>query len=126
MVSVVVAETILFRRSLTLFQRFEIETRIVGWDERAFLLEQRFLRPMPDEAGKVRRGQDSDDPRRGAGSARIDAAQDRVRVGTANEKGEGCVLYPDVVEISARAGHKADILFAPDGLADTELHAFYS
>jgi acyl-CoA thioesterase FadM len=41
---VVVAETIQFRRSLTLFQRFEIETRVLSWDDKAFLLGQRFLR----------------------------------------------------------------------------------
>ena len=41
---VVVASTIQFRRSLKLFQRFTIETRVLGWDEKAFLLEQRFER----------------------------------------------------------------------------------
>jgi acyl-CoA thioesterase FadM len=41
---IVVAETIQFRRSLTLFQRFEIETRVLSWDDNAFLVEQRFLR----------------------------------------------------------------------------------
>ena len=41
---VVVAETIQFRRSLNLFDRFSIETRVLGWDEKAFVLEQRFLR----------------------------------------------------------------------------------
>jgi acyl-CoA thioesterase FadM len=41
---VVVAETIQFWRSLTLFQRFEIETRVLGWDEKAMLVQQRFLR----------------------------------------------------------------------------------
>lgn len=41
---VVVAETIQFRRSLTLFQRFEIETRVLGWDEKALVLEQQFIR----------------------------------------------------------------------------------
>ena len=41
---VVVAQTIRFRRSLTLLQRFEIETRVVGWDDKAFVLEQRFER----------------------------------------------------------------------------------
>jgi acyl-CoA thioesterase FadM len=41
---VVVAETIQFRRSLTLFQPFAIETTVLGWDEKAFLVEQRFLR----------------------------------------------------------------------------------
>lgn len=39
---VVVAETIQFRRSLNLFQRFEIETRVLGWDDKAVLLEQQF------------------------------------------------------------------------------------
>ena len=41
---VVVAETIRFRKSLELFDAFTIETRIVGWDEKAFLLEQKFFR----------------------------------------------------------------------------------
>ena len=41
---VVVAETIQFRRSLTLFDKFWIETRVLGWDEKAFVLEQRFIR----------------------------------------------------------------------------------
>jgi acyl-CoA thioesterase FadM len=42
---VVTAETIRFRRPLTLFQRFYVETRVIGWDEKAFLMEQRFMRP---------------------------------------------------------------------------------
>jgi len=41
---VVVAETIQFRRSLTLFQRIAIVTRVLAWDEKAILLEQRFER----------------------------------------------------------------------------------
>jgi acyl-CoA thioesterase FadM len=41
---VVAAETIRFRRSLQLFQAFEVETRVLGWDDKAFLLEHRFLR----------------------------------------------------------------------------------
>ena len=41
---VVAAETIRFRKSLQLFQVFEVETRVIGWDEKAFLLEHRFLR----------------------------------------------------------------------------------
>ncbi|XP_026545770.1 protein THEM6-like [Notechis scutatus] len=32
-----------FRRSLHLFERFTIQTRIRGWDHRAFFLEQRFV-----------------------------------------------------------------------------------
>ncbi|XP_077207471.1 protein THEM6 isoform X2 [Paroedura picta] len=31
------------RRPLRLFERFDIHTRIVGWDEQAFYLEQRFV-----------------------------------------------------------------------------------
>ena len=41
---VALAETIQFRRSLTLFQRFDIVTRVLGWDEKALLIEQRFER----------------------------------------------------------------------------------
>lgn len=41
---VVTGETIRFRRSLTLFQRFHVETRVHGWDEKSFLIEQRFVR----------------------------------------------------------------------------------
>jgi acyl-CoA thioesterase FadM len=39
---VVVAETIRFRKSLKLFARFQVETTVVGWDERAFILQQKF------------------------------------------------------------------------------------
>lgn len=45
---VVAAETIQFRRSLTLFQPFVIETRVLGWDDRSIFLEQRFVRPGTD------------------------------------------------------------------------------
>ncbi len=41
---VVVAETISFRRSLTLFQRFEIISEVIGWDDKAFYLTQDFER----------------------------------------------------------------------------------
>jgi YbgC/YbaW family acyl-CoA thioester hydrolase len=41
---VVTHQTITYRRSLELGDRFEIETRIVGYDERAVYLEQRFVR----------------------------------------------------------------------------------
>ncbi len=41
---VVTAETIQLRRSLRLFQAFHIETRVVGWDDLEFVLEQRFTR----------------------------------------------------------------------------------
>lgn len=41
---VVAAETIRFRRSLQLFQSFDIETTIVGWDEKALIIQHHFLR----------------------------------------------------------------------------------
>lgn len=43
-VPVVTAETIQLKRSLTLFQSFVIESRVVGWDDQAFILEQEFVR----------------------------------------------------------------------------------
>jgi YbgC/YbaW family acyl-CoA thioester hydrolase len=45
---VVVAQTIQYRRSLKLLDRFEIETRVLGWDDKAILLAQEFLRPDGD------------------------------------------------------------------------------
>jgi YbgC/YbaW family acyl-CoA thioester hydrolase len=41
---VVTAQTISYRKSLELGERFDIETRIVGYDERAVYIEQRFVR----------------------------------------------------------------------------------
>lgn len=41
---VVAAQTIRFRRSLQLFQAFEVETRVLGWDDKAFVLQHRFWR----------------------------------------------------------------------------------
>jgi acyl-CoA thioesterase FadM len=41
---VVAAETIRFRRSLQLFQIFDIETTVIGWDEKAFLIQHHFVR----------------------------------------------------------------------------------
>jgi len=41
---VVAAETIRFRRSLQLFQAFEVETTVIAWDDKAFLLRHCFLR----------------------------------------------------------------------------------
>ena len=42
---VVVAQTIQYRRSLKLFDRFEIETRVLTWDEKSILVGQEFRRP---------------------------------------------------------------------------------
>jgi acyl-CoA thioesterase FadM len=41
---VVAAETIRFRRSLQLFQAFEVETSVLGWDEKAIIIQHHFLR----------------------------------------------------------------------------------
>jgi len=41
---VVAAETIRFRRSLQLFQAFEVETKVLGWDEKAIIIQHHFLR----------------------------------------------------------------------------------
>ena len=40
---VVAAQTITFRRSLKLFQRFELHTRVVCWDEEFIYMEQTFV-----------------------------------------------------------------------------------
>jgi acyl-CoA thioesterase FadM len=41
---VVAAETIRFRRSLQLFQAFEVETTVLGWDEKAIIIRHHFIR----------------------------------------------------------------------------------
>ena len=40
---VMASETITFRRSLMPWQRFTVETRLVGWDERAIYTEQQIV-----------------------------------------------------------------------------------
>jgi acyl-CoA thioesterase FadM len=40
---IVVGETITFRKSLTLGQTFNIETGVIGWDDVAFFVKQRFV-----------------------------------------------------------------------------------
>ncbi|GAA1057750.1 thioesterase [Agromyces luteolus] len=42
---VVASETITFRKSLQLWQRFTIESRLLGYDERAVYVEHRLVRP---------------------------------------------------------------------------------
>lgn len=42
---VVVGQTISYRKSLNPWQRFWIESRIIGFDEQAVYMEQRFVRP---------------------------------------------------------------------------------
>jgi acyl-CoA thioesterase FadM len=48
---VVGEQSIQYRRSLTLGQRFAVVTRVLGWDERAFVVEQRFVRPARPAGG---------------------------------------------------------------------------
>ncbi|WP_350348133.1 acyl-CoA thioesterase [Agromyces sp. G08B096] len=45
---VVASETITFRKSLSLWQRFTIESRVLGFDDKAVYMEQRFVRPGAD------------------------------------------------------------------------------
>ena len=40
---VVTAETMKFRRSINLFQKFKVQTQILGWNEKAFIVEQKFV-----------------------------------------------------------------------------------
>ena len=41
--TVVASETIRFRESLALFAKFELRTRLLGWDDKSFFLKQLFL-----------------------------------------------------------------------------------
>jgi acyl-CoA thioesterase FadM len=41
---VVTSESIRFRRPLTLFEKFHVETRVLGWDDRSVYVDQRFVR----------------------------------------------------------------------------------
>lgn len=49
LVLTVAASSIRFRRSLELFQKVVLKTRVLFWDEKAFYMEQRFV----DEEGFV-------------------------------------------------------------------------
>lgn len=53
---VVTAQTIQYRRSLKLFDRFEIVTRVLSWDDKAITLEQRFVRGGEQIATALMRG----------------------------------------------------------------------
>ncbi len=41
--SVVAGETIKFKKSLKLWDKFQIETQVIGYDERYFFIQQRFI-----------------------------------------------------------------------------------
>ncbi len=40
---VVVAETVTFRKSLMPWQSFDIESKVIGWDDQAIYFDQRFV-----------------------------------------------------------------------------------
>lgn len=48
---VVVGQTISYRKSLNPWKKFTIESRILGFDEQAVYMEQRFVRPAPRSSG---------------------------------------------------------------------------
>ncbi|WP_255989328.1 acyl-CoA thioesterase [Chitinolyticbacter albus] len=50
---VVTLSTMRYRKALTLFQRFEIETSVLGWDERSVYLQQRFWQDSEIAASAV-------------------------------------------------------------------------
>lgn len=41
---IVVSSTITYRKALTLWQKFTIETKVLGWDDAAYFIEQRIIR----------------------------------------------------------------------------------
>lgn len=53
---VVVNSTISFRKSLEPWQKYQIETRVIGWDEIAYYIEQRFVKDGEIYARAIMRG----------------------------------------------------------------------
>lgn len=53
---VVMSQTIQYRRSLRVFQRFDIVTRVLAWDDKAILLQQEFTRGGETYATALIRG----------------------------------------------------------------------
>lgn len=68
--AVVGQQTIAYRRSLACFERFTLESRLVGVDERSIFIEQRFVSRGQIVARGVVRGRFI---ARGSGSVKIDA-----------------------------------------------------
>ena len=56
MYPVVASQTIRYRRSLEPFQRFELRTRVVGWDERFLYVQQAFVAGGEVKAAAVVKG----------------------------------------------------------------------
>jgi acyl-CoA thioesterase FadM len=81
---VVTLETIRFHRSLELGNRYDVETRVIGWDEKHIFVEQGFVRDDAQVALAVVRD------RRVIATVGDHAASARVaRVGRALERGGG-------------------------------------
>lgn len=110
---VVTGESIGFRRPLTLFQRFEVETRVLGWDERSFYIEQRFIRDgegiatalvvgrfLRREGGSVAPGEVGTlagiaaSPELPEWARRLGADQERLRTGSGDQDGRGHPTAP--------------------------------
>ena len=53
---VVVNATISFRKSLQPWQKYTLETKVIGWDEVAYFIEQRFVRNGEIYAKAIMRG----------------------------------------------------------------------
>ncbi len=53
---IVVNSTITYRKSLEPWQKFDIETKVIGWDEIAYYIEQRFVRNGEIYARAIMRG----------------------------------------------------------------------
>ena len=53
---IVVNSTITYRKSLEPWQKFDIETRVIGWDDIAYYIEQRFVRNGEIYAKAIMRG----------------------------------------------------------------------
>lgn len=96
---VVAAQTVTYHRSLTLGQRFEITTQIVGWDPRVIYLEQTFTRQGTLCARGLVAGRFLT---RGSGE-RVPAPEVMSRLGA-----EGPGTVPDAVLAWARAVDVAD------------------
>jgi acyl-CoA thioesterase FadM len=54
---VVTAETIQFKKSLKLFDRFSIKTKLLGWDEKSFYIQHIFIRHQKVYAVAIIKGQ---------------------------------------------------------------------
>lgn len=53
---IVVNSTISYRKSLEPWQKFDIETKVIGWDDIAYYIEQRFVRNGEIYARAIMRG----------------------------------------------------------------------